>query len=710
MELDLASPSFSDPSRDTLPDDAAHELALCLWYLANVAHSKTQPVDLMPIVAQWLREHRSLHDIAMPDEPGVPELPSGRRRRRSLAVSGSVDPVLRRDILRHLPPSDAAPLHPRDSVQRNVDLLGDEFGLDAIERALLCLLVRSQRIDDVGHLVDAVNSVINSVSRTAAAVLGIDSLEVHRRILPKSRLVRSGLLAVNDDGLCFTGDVGFLNLCPGLVRIVARPYESAEDLRQDLLGQPTTSELEWDDFEHIADLRDLAARVLNGALEAHTAGVNILVYGPPGTGKTELCRAISARLGAAMFAVGETDDDGDEPSRAERIADLRFAQRLLQSAHRSLVLFDEMEDLLSSSGFPLRSGGSKVFVHRLLETNATPTLWTANNIHAFDPATLRRFTLAIEMAAPGVAVRRRVWDRRLKREGMAATSAEVARLAREIEAPPGIAANAIRAVQLAAGGMQDLLLAARGLARVTASMVSPPATSHTPAFAPDLVQADTDLVRLTERLANTGSVDGLSLCLYGPPGTGKSAFVRHLADHLGLPVVQKRASDLLSKWVGGTEERIAAAFAEAREEGAFLVFDEADSLLSDRRDAARSWEVSQVNEMLTWMESHPLPFACTTNLMDRLDAAALRRFTLKVRFGFLAPDQLERAFQLHFDLKAPATIREFEALTPGDFVVVRRKARLLGCVDDPHELVDLLRREQESKGVAPQSIGFTAGR
>ena len=99
---------------------------------------------------------------------------------------------------------------------------------------------------------------------------------------------------------------------------------------------------------------------------------------------------------------------------------------------------------------------------------------------------------------------------------------------------------------------------------------------------------------------------GFSLCLQGPPGTGKSAFARYLAERLGLEVRQKRASDLLSPWVGETEQPITAAFAEARDAGAFLIFDEADSLLGARESAHRSWEVSQVNEMLTWMESHPL--------------------------------------------------------------------------------------------------------
>ena len=67
-------------------------------------------------------------------------------------------------------------------------------------------------------------------------------------------------------------------------------------------------------------------------------------------------------------------------------------------------------------------------------------------------------------------------------------------------------------------------------------------------------------VWLADRDAGSG-VRCFTLCLQGPPGTGKSVFVHYLAERLGLEVVQKRASDLLSMWVGETEQRVAAAFA-----------------------------------------------------------------------------------------------------------------------------------------------------
>ena len=182
--------------------------------------------------------------------------------------------------------------------------------------------------------------------------------------------------------------------------------------------------------------------------------------------------------------------------------------------------------------------------------------------------------------------------------------------------------------------------------------------------------------------------------------------MRYLAERMGIEVVQKRASDLMSMWVGDTEKQIAAAFAEARDAGSFLVFDEVDSLLADRRFAARSWEVSQVNEMLTWMESHPLPFACTTNFGEHLDPATLRRFVFKVTLDYLRPAQVEAAFQRFFALTPPAGLTRLAALTPGDFAVVRRKATVLGRLDDAPALAAMLRAECDAKPDRPQPIGF----
>ena len=85
-------------------------------------------------------------------------------------------------------------------------------------------------------------------------------------------------------------------------------------------------------------------------------------------------------------------------------------------------------------------------------------------------------------------------------------------------------------------------------------------------------------------------------------------------------------------------------FEEAEAEQAVLLLDEADSFLRSRRMAERNYEVSEVNEMLQGMERFAGVFICTTNLFDELDEAALRRFTFKIRFKPLTPEQRERMF------------------------------------------------------------------
>src|SRR5690606_20854223 len=119
-------------------------------------------------------------------------------------------------------------------------------------------------------------------------------------------------------------------------------------------------------------------------------------------------------------------------------------------------------------------------------------------------------------------------------------------------------------------------------------------------------------------------------------------------------------SDLTSSFLGESEKAIAAAFEEASDLGAFLIIDEADSLLRNRGTARHSWEITQVNEMLTWMERHPLPFACTTNAPELLDPATARRFLFKVRFLMMDEGQIAATFFRAFGSQAPKSILQLE--------------------------------------------------
>ena len=597
-----------------------------------------------------------------------------------------------------------------DALERNVRALAAHVGLNGDEALIFALAVRAARSGPLKSLCDDLTDDARlPVEDAVVHLTGLSATRVRKALLPSGRLMVTCLLSRERPP--FHG----LGIVPSdrLLAALEPPSRGLQDTLERLFAVPGPAEVAWEDFDHLGAARSFALRLLEGALRRREKGINILLHGAPGTGKTAFCKVLAARLGARLHAVGETDDDGDEPSRSERLQQLRLGQRLLADQGRSLILFDEMEDIFAPAmalfGFG-RAGGSKVHLNRMLEGNPVPTLWTTNDISSCDPAFLRRITFTLELRTPSAPIRARVWQR-LAGKHRVSLGGDLARdLAHSFAEAPALADGALRAAQIAGGGADEVRLAVTALARAVRGGHSPAPSgiADLPAFDLSMARADQDLHGLTERLVSIGPEARASMCLSGAPGTGKSAFARHLAERLGMPVLEKRASDLLDRYVGGSERNIADAFAEARDNEAFLIFDEADSLLGARSGAVQRWEISQVNEMLTWMEAHPLPFACTTNLPERLDPAALRRFSLRVTFLPLDAQQRAQGFRRFFGFEAPPDALEgFDLLTPGDFAVVARRARLLGIVE-PAAILRELAREQAAKPDAPRPVGFRA--
>ena len=110
--------------------------------------------------------------------------------------------------------------------------------------------------------------------------------------------------------------------------------------------------------------------------------------------------------------------------------------------------------------------------------------------------------------------------------------------------------------------------------------------------------------------------------------------------------------------------------------------------------------------MLTQMERHAFPFACTTNAPDLLDSATARRFLFKARFLPMTPSQIQIAYRRAFRCDAPRSVVELNGLTPADFAVVARKAAALG-ENDQSRLAKWLEEEAEAKAyVSRRRIGF----
>ncbi len=488
---------------------------------------------------------------------------------------------------------------------------------------------------------------------------------------------------------------------PWLEEFVNNPHKDYDAVCTSILGSPTTCQvaLTSKDFKYV-EAADLALRLMKQA--KHTKGFNILLYGVPGTGKTSFAKYLAQAAKLRLYPVGVCNEGEEEKNY--RLQQFYRKQYLLEKIDNTCILFDEGEDMFSS----LETRTNKIEINNLLENNEVPVIWTTNKIHHMDPAYIRRFTLAVCFNKPPIEVRQKIWNKYLTENKITCGKEDTLKLAKKYEVPPSMIAGAAQAARMAKG---DLNTVKDHLSFMTQALnggyKKPEENKKEHEFCPALIHADIDLNALTSQLKCLGRLN-FSLCLYGASGTGKSAYARYLADQLGLDVLHRRASDLLSMWVGGTEKNIAEAFSEAKEAKAMLIFDEADSFLRDRSTASHSWEVSGVNEMLTWMESHPYPFVCTTNLMDTLDPASLRRFSFKVKYDFLTREQVQEAFSYFFGLHiTPRQVAGLDKLTPGDFALVKNKAEILGKTSQFDAIREMLETEQKLKHNSYGSgIGF----
>ena len=149
-----------------------------------------------------------------------------------------------------------------------------------------------------------------------------------------------------------------------------------------------------------------------------------------------------------------------------------------------------------------------------------------------------------------------------------------------------------------------------------------------------------------------------------------------------------------------------------------ILIDEMESLISDRSHAHRTWEISQVNEMLVGLESFDGLVIGATNFFERLDRAALRRFDFKIELGYLKTDQVLKMFdslcKKSESIKATIPnevlrqLRKLTCVTPGDFAVVTRRMHILGELYSPEKMAAVLAAECEGRETHQTRIGFLA--
>lgn len=609
-----------------------------------------------------------------------------------------------------------------DAIYGNLARLGERLGLSEAERRLLTFTCHMQASPFLYEACELMPSCSHQVLMSyLATFLSMEPESVTEALKPDGILRVSNLLRLNLGSNFRGGDLTTaLEVEQEFSEVLHTPHASDAILTGHFYRQVPPASLDESDYVERQDEIALLRRLLRQAVEQRQRGINILLYGPPGTGKTQLASVLATALNYPLAAVPELDSSGEAILAHSRLGRYSACQRALEQDRSTLVLFDEAEECLcDGSGFMFFASPRKTpkaAVVRMLDDNPRPTLWISNRAD-MDPAFLRRFTHVVRLDNPGPHQRRRLVQQALADMPVSEKFLDAA--ARLDRLTPALLHSAVAFAQLASHHEQDMehLLAHNLNARLEAQ--GEPhrlclETTETLPWRAAALRASEDVASLLESVRPELPV---RFCLYGPPGTGKTAWAHQLAGHLDKPLMLRQASDLLGMYVGETEKRIAQTFAQAEREGAVLLIDEADSFISSRHDARQHWEASQVNQFLASMEQYQGLFIATTNLLERMDEAAMRRFDFTIRFDYLdmngallllADLAQAHSIQLPEQTEQRTLLRGLEQLTPGDFAALHRRLRIYRHLPDAAGLAQMLREAGRYKTKGARPIGFAA--
>jgi len=421
---------------------------------------------------------------------------------------------------------------------------------------------------------------------------------------------------------------------------------------------------------------------------------HILLYGPPGTGKTSFAAGIADRLGIPSYGIVRGEANTTKNRRAAILACINMTN----AGKGSLIVVDEADNLLNTrySWFMRGETQDKGWLNELLEESGVRMIWITNWINDIEESVLRRFAFSLHFRPFNKRQRIQLWDNILRSNKCKGffNKSQIEELARRHSVSAGAMDLAVKkaketgqktkrgfleTVELALAAHETLMndgerMVDRDKIEKEYSLDGLNIKGDINAVMGQLEKFDAFL-----RKSHQDEIVNMNLLFYGPPGTGKSELARYIGERLDREIICKRVSDIQSKWVGEGEKNIRAAFEEAEREEAILIMDEAESLLFNRDRAQRSWEINLTNEFLTSMERFRGILICTSNRMEDLDGASIRRFNQKLGFGYLTHEGnvsfyeklLSPLIKSPLDKENEDRLRGISDLSPGDFKTVR---------------------------------------
>ncbi|MEM4367122.1 MAG: CDC48 family AAA ATPase [Candidatus Anstonellales archaeon] len=163
--------------------------------------------------------------------------------------------------------------------------------------------------------------------------------------------------------------------------------------------------------------------------------------------------------------------------------------------------------------------------------------------------------------------------------------------------------------------------------------------------------------------------------LYGPPGTGKTLLAKAVANESDASFFYIGGPEVVSKWVGESEERLRKLFDDAEKSAPSIIFiDEIDAIAPKREEVTGEVERRMVSQLLTLMDGlkgrGQVIVIAATNRPDSIDPALRRpgRFDRELEIG--VPDKNGRLeiLKIHtknMPLASDVNLEEIAAITHG---------------------------------------------
>ncbi len=457
----------------------------------------------------------------------------------------------------------------------------------------------------------------------------------------------------------------------------------------------------------------------------------VIFYGVPGTGKTMLARALAYEAGVPIHQLSPSDLYGAGVRDPEAKLNSVFDQAE-SHPEGSLIVIDELDFIAGergSQGNGDRANLSTMLLARLDRLNSkgnVMVIGTTNRLEAIDDALRRhgRFSREIHVPAPSQDGRRHILQIHTRKMPLAGTfdeehetlrqqvaqrthgyvGADLAELCRQAGLNALRRAHPIDILDRGDHSPQAPLSITAEDFQNAMTIVKPSALKEVMVSVPDVTFSDIAglghvIDDIQERVLRPlkepevfqamGLPPERGILLYGPPGTGKTMLAKAIANECGANFLAVQGPELLSKWVGESEEGVRKVFARARQLAPSIVFfDEIEALLPARGSHANDSGVSDrvVNQFLAEMDGvvdlGSVSILAATNRPEMIDPAAVRSGRLGTHIEVPIPDEKGRAQILSLYLKGTLEgdpiqrlAQETDGLSGADLAEICRNAK-----------------------------------